>query len=217
MIQTAHMAVVARKNAGGGPPPLAAFSDDFAGTLAKWTINTGNWDINGGALRMNDGGFVDSNITFTDDTLTTTSGYFRAVRGDDASFPRFGFRYSNDDGAHYALEISNTLVGWYYYPTIGGSPTQIGGNFVTTTGIGTVIAITWELGGTGAGTRVRVWIDPTGDTPTGINDWGGAAADQLWENETGTAVNSGAYVFFGGSQGTANTNKWDNFFGGDVP
>lgn len=194
---------------GGG----ANFSDNFSGTLANWTIDAGSWDINTGQLRMVTGGFANNVITFTADTCDTTQGYMAATRGDDGSFPRFIFRYNNDDGAHYAVEISNTALGWYYYPSLGGSPTQIGTDFSTSTGIGTVVAITWT--GTGTGTIVRAWIDPGTNTPTSVSDWNGAA-DHTWTDDPATPVNSGLYVAIGGSQGTANTGRWDNFFGGDA-
>lgn len=198
-------------NTGGGGG--ANFSDNFSGTLSNWTQEAGTWDINTGQLRLTDGSFANGAIIFTADTCDTTQGYMRATRGDDGSFPRFIFRYSNDGGAHYAIEIANAECGWYYYPTVGGSPTQIGTDFSTTTGIGTVVAITWT--GTGTGTIIRVWIDPTSNTPTSVSDWDGAA-DHTWTDDPGAPVNSGLYVGIGGSQGTANTLRWDNFFGGDA-
>lgn len=207
----AQQIMLSQKIAGGGGG--AAFSDNFSGTLANWTQTAGSWDINTGQLRLVTGGFGNGVITFTADTCDTTQGYMAATRGDDGSFPRFIFRYSNDGGAHYALEISNSNIGWYYYATVGASPVQIGSNFGTSTGIGTVVACTWT--GTGTSTVVRVWIDPGANTPTSVSDWNGAA-DHTWTDDPATPVNSGLYVAIGGSQGTGNTERWDNFFGGDA-
>lgn len=193
---------------------LASFSDNFSGTLAAWTIETGTFDINAGQLRATTGGFVDNVIVYTT-PINTLSGYIKATRGDDATFPKMVFRYTNSASPFYALEINSSVVQWFRYASLGGAGTQIGSNGTLASGIGTAIGLTFT--GIGNATVLNVWLNPTGAAPTTSSLWGGAAPTVAYTNDPPSPVDSGGLVGLGGSQSAANTLKWDDFSGGDVP
>lgn len=209
---------------GGGGGSLAEFSDDFvrpdnASLGANWTEAAGDLDIFSDTLRCVTGGFAENVAIYSAEGLTTTSGYIRVTRRDDGSFPSLIFRYTNSSSAFYYLSFSNTNVSWNSRSAIGGSDTQIGSSVSITSGVGTVFAITWT--GTGSGTEIRIWANPTGgsNTPTSSSDWGGdVTPDVTFTDDPGAnAVDSGAYVGLGGYQGSANTCRFEGFFGGDTP
>lgn len=202
---------IMRPIAAGGSQTL--FTDDFSGTLAAWTLEAGGFDITGGEMRATTGGFAD-NLNIYSTAMNTTSGHVRYTRREDSAFPRIAFRFTNDASPYYAIEISNSLQGWYRYASVGGASAQIGTDFSASTAIGTVIGITWT--GTGTGTIIRMWIDTASTQHPGASaTWNGVAPDHTWSDDPASPVDSGALCGLGGGQGSANLLLYDNFSGGD--
>jgi len=202
---------------GGG---LAAFSDTFSGTAgdslgANWTEADGDADIFSGTMRLSEGSFGENFAIYSATACTTTSQYVLFTITTATGYPQIPLRYTNSSSPFYYIEFSGSSVDWWHTTGIGGTDTQINastGSVSVTDGVTIGITIT----GTGTSTEVKVWIGPDpGYDPTLPATWG--AADVTFTDNPASAVNSGPYVGLGGVQGSADSLRYDNFYGGDIP
>lgn len=210
--------IISQKITGGGGG-LVNFSDDFNradGALgSNWSVVSGAADVNTNQMRLQTGGFTENLAIYVGQTPTTVNQYAKFVRVDDASFPSIPFRWTNSGSPYYTLDFTNTDVSWTHHASLGGTATTIQ-TVGLVTGAGSVVGCLCF--GTGTSTVFRVWVTPPSDTPTSPTNWGGdTTPDAVLDNDPGSPVNTGFGCGLGGFQGTANTERFDGYFGGDVP
>lgn len=71
--------------------------------------------------------------------------------------------------------------------------------------------------GTGNGTIVRVWKNPTG-LPVSPSNWDGdVTPDITFTNDPASPIDTGLYIGFAGASGGGNGREVYGFFGGDCP
>jgi len=202
---------------GGG---LAAFSDDFdradSDSLGpNWTEADGDADIHSNTLRLSEGGFGENFPIYTGEACTTVNQYVLFVLVNAAGYPQIPLRYTNSSSPFYFLEFSGSSVDWYHKSQIGGTSTQVNavsGSISVTDGITLGMTVT----GTGNSTEVKVWTSFSGGySPSDPTTWG--AATVTFTDNPASPVDTGGYVGLGGVQGSADTLRINNFYGGDVP
>jgi hypothetical protein len=211
-------------NTSGGSP--AAFSDDFNranGALgANWTVGDGAADVETNAWRMQTGSFGDVVSVFSGTPCNTANQYVKATFGSvTTQYPALIFRYTDGSSPFYMFlfDGGNGEIQWYYYANVSSSGVQIGTPPTVAGGwnVGDEVGIT--LNGTGANTDVRIWKNCTG-LPSAADNWNGDTspdATYLTTDPAGNAVDTGTLVGLGGQQSAANSCKFDDFFGGDIP
>lgn len=203
-------------SAGGGS--LAAFSDDFnradSDSLgANWTEADGDIDIFSNTARLSEGGFGENYAIYSATSCTTVEQFVRFTMTAEGGYPSIPLRYTNSSSAFYVIEFSNTTVDWYHKSAIGGTSTQINASSGSISiSSGSVLAM--SISGTGTSTEVKVWINPTSGTVNLPSTWG--AATVTFTDNPASPVDTGGYVGLGGAQGSADTVRYDNFYGGDI-
>lgn len=203
----------------GGGGGLASFSDDFdradSDSLgANWTEADGDIDIFSNTARLSEGGFGENFAIYSATACTTVNQFVRLTIVIATGYPQIPLRYTNSSSPFYFLEFSGSSVDWYHKSQIGGTSTQINaapGSISITDG--TVIGMSVE--GTGASTVVKIWINPTSGSPDDPTSWG--AATVTFTDNPASPVDTGGYVGIGGVQGSADSLRYNNFYGGDVP
>lgn len=223
---TATVGILKTASGGGG----GNFSSDFTGTNGNpwpsdWTTLNGSMEIQSNTGRFNTGSFTNNSASFTGGTCSTIDQYQKVA------FPTFAansyykaiFRYTNSSSPFYIIQLDVNAGGieWHYAATlaafVAGTVTVIGtsGGFAPFASNDT-LAITLE--GTGNSTNFRFWKNPTGNTPTGDNNWGGASAPVTMADDPGlTVVDTGGVLGVGCEQSGANQTSIDTWFGGDTP
>lgn len=209
----------------------AAFSYDFTGTdgaewdSAKFTEVNGSVNILSNTGRFVTGGFGLDASMYTGGTCSTANQYHKltTVTVPTSSFLQLIFRYTNSSSPFYTAEIDTDTgtVAWYRWADlaafIAGSGTTIHAA-TTITGAGDAndaYGITLE--GTGTGTVLRAWLNPTADTPTSASVFGANAADLTYTDDPASPVDSGGSLGIACFQSTANGQRIDGWFGGDIP
>lgn len=227
MIQTAYMAVVARKNAGGGPPGPASYSDDFTrgdsdtlGTASgggTWTEAAGDTDIFSNTARCSTGGFA-NNFNFNSTNLGSLSGYIKVTLVAGLDYSYLAFRVTDGSSPFYVLQIDSVAACYWlrYASAADGSPAEITNGDAGTISAGDAVGITWT--GTGTGTVVSIWLRPTADSPTSVSSWDGGSdpADLVFNTDPASPVDTGQLSGFGGGQGSADTLRFAAFFSGGI-
>lgn len=209
----------ARPAAGGG---LAAFSDNFdranSTTLgANWTEDDPDLDIFSNTLRIVDGGFAQT-YAFHTTSCSTVNQYGQIEIAAEGGFPTMAFRYVNSSTEFYFMSFGAITVNWNHAASLAGAQTQINAASGTIAmSAGTILSVT--ITGTGNSTVVRVWDDvPSGTTPTSASSWNGdTTPDATFTDDPGNPVDTGFLIGIGGAQNTGNTERFDDFFGGDIP
>lgn len=190
-----------------------AISDDFSGTLAKWTprIGTG-WAITSGTLDNQTSTSTMSAIIYTDEApgsadqwakvqilnLTSTRYFGVALRFEDVASPD-GYAVTVRSGAATDTYINIVVNGAYSTDDFAGDNTS---NWVSGDYLGASIE------GQDSNIVVKIWQNPVGATPA---DWGTA---MFTHTITGTKYNTANNVGIAGYGGQSVTNVYDNFEGG---
>jgi hypothetical protein len=172
-------------------------ADDFNranGSLgAEWTEEIGNFGVVSNQAWALDEGFSRNTAVH----VTPLDGVDQSVRIKAtivaSAFPGVVFRYTDDASGHYVVDWSGASLWWSYYPDIAGTARNIINSASITFTSGDYLGIT--VIGTGAATRVRIWLDTTAAAPdAGGETWDGLAPDinQLVDGgpyaDTGTKV-----------------------------
>ena len=202
---------------------MSAFGDDFnradsTNLGANWTEASGDFEIQTNALAFvttgNARGFAIYN--------TATAGlsqYVKIAATFDAAngFALIAVRYVDASSPFYAIEFDDqvgNLVRWYGYDNATTEGAQVDSGTVAFAS-GDTFGVT--VTGTGTGTELRVWLNPTGDAPSSVSVWGGAGPGLTLTADPPTAADTGLLVGVGGHCAAADDLVMDNFFGGDVP
>ena len=202
-----------------------SFSDNFDradndSLGANWTEVVGDCDI---LSNVFDCATADSNniAYYSGIACSTVSQYICAtVLGASTSASKlFIFRHT-PTGTAYVInfEMWNEVM-WYKAPTLGGTWTQIGVTLALTVDHVDKFGITVD--GTGANTDIRIWRNPTANTPISATEWdsGDTTPDASWTTTDpgANAVDTGGYLGLGGYKDGANINQLEGFYGGDIP
>lgn len=208
---------VAATFAGASAP--SSISDDFnrsdSGSLgANWTDETGGFSIASNQAQAELESFTRNTSVHV--TGAGNVGHYVRIKAtiSSSAFPGVVFRYTDSSSAHYVVDWSTTQIWWSYYPDISGTARNIiNGQAITFTS-GNHLGVT--VIGTGAATRVRIWLNTTASAPdAGGTTWDSAAPDinQLVDAgpyaDTGTKV--GIAQWWNTPSGTATI---DNFSAG---
>lgn len=200
-------------SAGGG---LAAFSDDFNradGTSigADYTELVGTaWAIYSNHLESQAGGFTWTGIVNSGNPVNTVNQYGKVSVADPSgiAWMSFIFRYTNSSSAFYEVVFDTNLaeIRWRHWTAVGGTATTIA-TTAHTVSYPETFGVT--VTGTGTGTVVKVWIDPTG-LPSG---WG--AATYTFTDDPASAVDTGLICGLGAASST--NPIFDDWYWGDAP
>lgn len=184
---------------------------------SNWTEPQGDIDTVSGNAVVQTTGFVDA-YAIHSTSLSGVDQYAKVTSGTaDFQYPFIVLRYTNSSSGHYIFYIDgpNGTLDWSYKPSVSGSSSLIsasgslGGQILSSNSVG----ITLE--GTGTNTTVRIWRNPSGDAPTSTSLWGGSSPAVTLTTDPATAVDTGSYIGFGGTQGTAGQIIVTAFSGGD--
>jgi hypothetical protein len=213
---------------GGGAVNL---SYDFTGAdNAEWNTATftevdGNVNILSNEGRFVEGGF-DSILVVTDTPTSTIDQYQRFVLKTipGNSYLQAVFRYTDSSSPFYVvqIDIGNSFAGWYRYANLSdyqaGTSSTIKSDVALPASLVANEPVAITLTGTGTSTVVRIWRNPTGNTPTAANNWGGDTTPDLeFTDDPASAVNTGGVMGLGIYQNTANAQRIDDWYAGDVP
>lgn len=189
----------------GAPVGPVTISDDFSGTLANWTIETGSWNIASGELSNGSSNGVLSHNT----DIKSINQYVLVkyvIRDYSGAYLRFDGNLSNY--AYAVRGISSGAVEWRY--CLGSSCTTIESTGVLDVGEGDYIGA--FASGTGTNTTVDAWN--FGNTPPANPDdpstWG--APDFTFTADPANPADTGTYI--GLYSGNAGLGIFDNFYGG---
>jgi hypothetical protein len=184
-----------------------AFSDDFSGTLANWTQDSGSWSIGSGTLLQGSSDWTNDWIHHNT-PCTTINQYVKFKHTDgNGGFTGVRLRAGASGTGGYVVEFRQS---WGSFQWEGGDIAMPGG-----IASGDVFGIT--ITGTGDNTVVRVWKNPTG-LPTSAANWNGDSTPDIeFTNNPSSPVDTGLYVGFRGRGLIASGQVIDDFFGGDCP
>lgn len=155
-------------------------TDDFNranGSLgADWTEEIGNFGVVSNQAWALDESFS-RNTAVHVTPLDGVDHYVRIRAHISASaYPGVVFRYVDDASGHYVVDWDEDQIYWSYYPDIGGAARNIINGAAIAFTSGNYVGIT--VIGTGAATRVRIWLDTTAAAPdAGGTTWDSAAPD----------------------------------------
>lgn len=137
--------------------------DDWTQNVGTWTLDTTNDELDS----PSDYGA----IIYHDTQITTIQGWAKVQFPDEQYYPKIMFRIPGTTGNAYALKMHhNGAWSWEAVATASGSVlSTIDTTSTMTMAADDYVAIAWE--GTEDGATLRVWKNPTGDTPC---DWGTA-------------------------------------------
>ncbi len=202
-------------------------SDDFdrpnnVSLSSNWTEAYSDQGILSNKLALTTSEYVKNLAIFSGSATASTDQYVKAAVYSTVAggYPEMVFRYTNSLSSYYAIEfnVDGDTALWRRYATASGVPDNISASTAMTITSGDVFGIT--VSGTGTNTVVRVWRNPTGNSPNSATDWGGdSSPDLTFIDDPATPVNSGTYAGVGGymDYGAANGSiSFDNFFTGDV-
>ncbi len=205
------------------------FSDAFAGTLGNWTQDqdSPNWTITGGDELQHDpsGGWTEGVIRYSNQSTGEQIQYAKID-------PTYYYQTSNEiglvlrseasTGYKYTLTLSyNGALTWNRRSWDLTGSDQIDQETGTGLSQGDTIAVTVQ--GTGTSTEVKVWANPTNDTPYDKDNWDGASDAADYTLTDGSSVlasnpaDDGQFVgCYSYSDSSGGANRMDNFFGGGI-
>lgn len=217
----AQIIIIMKKPSGGGAP--AAFSDNFdradsADLGANWTQSAGAMAIFSNGLRQSTASY--GRIFTIYNTPTTTVQQYIKVQfvNDGGEYPGIVLRYQDGSSGFYALYHDPSAVWeWSHYAGVGGSSTLIGTVDTGTFTDGDTYGIT--IAGVGASTVIRIWKNPTANTPVSATEWdsGDTTPEGTLADDPSSAADVGTLVGLTAAAGSANAVRLDSFFGGDAP
>lgn len=183
---------------------------------ANWTEQATDIDIASNKASVPDLASVVPAIATHNTPLSTVNQYARAViqRGTLFSGPQFIFRFTDSSSAFYTVAFDVNGTTWKHYTAVGGTISTVGNN-ATPPASGDTVGIT--ITGAGNSTVVRVWYNPTGNTPDSATSWGGdATPDVTLSDDPASPVNTGNIIGIGAVNNNGDTVTIDDFFGGDL-
>lgn len=220
VIPGAIMRTIATSGGGG-----VSFSDDFnradsTNLGANWSEVAGDAGINSNQLRFSTGSFTDIWVIWVGQDCSTITQYGKITMTTQpgASWFRFVFRYVNSVSEFYVVELntSNGDLSWQHWTAVGGVSTELETGTIGSVAVNDTFAVT--VTGTGNGTVIRCWKNPTGNAPdAGGTTWGSAAPTDSMSNDPADPVDSGLKIGVGNTQSGADSQSMDAFFAGDVP
>lgn len=207
---------------------MADFSDNFNradndSLGSDWTEVVGDTDIVSNQMSFRTTGW-DPIAVVHNTACSTVNQYMKVTFPSPAGYPVFILRYTNSSSHYYgiAFETLNSADAiWKHYSStseIGAPATTIASGDVGSFTAGDSLGIT--ITGTGNDTVIRLWKNPTANTPISASEWdsGDTSPEVTFTTDPGTnAVDSGSYLGIHGAQSTAGTLVFDNFYGGDIP
>lgn len=191
-------------------------SDAFGGTLTAWTeITSGGftsgWSISGGYVKYsatgsNKAGCLLHNTECTDATQwakvkIVTIGVYGA--------PAIVLRYNNTS-SYYAVEPGGDGKVYWWGPTYADEIANSPLSFANGDSIGVTVT------GTGNATTVRVWKNPTGNSPDSVSLWGGASPGVTFTNDPSTGADGGKKCGVAGFMNETNYFQGDDWYFGDI-
>jgi len=183
---------------------------------SDWSEDNGDTDISSNQAIATTGSWARVAIIWTADTIDDDQ-YVKATltRMDGSDYPFIILRYTDSSSEMYRLQVSGANTYWSRCATLTGS---CGSDIETST------AVTWSatdevavtIEGTGDDTVIRVWENPTNDTPAQVDGWdnGSDTADITFTTNPSDPVDTGSYVGLARNDGDA-SGGWDDFFAGD--
>jgi len=215
-------ASLATEASGGG----GGFSDDF--NRADGDSLGGNWteigDVDIASNAANSPQTFDNNLrgaAYTATSCGSVNQYVKVTLTSNNSggnvAPGVLLRYTDASSPCYNVRfaIASDIARWNRLatPTPTGTDAAVD-NDQLTVAPGDVVGIT--IGGTGASTVVRIWVNPTG-LPSAVDNWDGDTTPSLSLTvDPGTPVDTGNYVGICGL-GSLGVLEWDDFYGGGLP
>ena len=206
---------------------MASFSDNFNrsdGAIgANWTNATGGIAILSNQARLTADSFAQNVGVYTGTACATVNQYAKmtlALVGAGSFYPCLMFRYTDADSPLYAVYFwpAEDKAEWCHKTNAAdGSPTVIDSVSASGLTVGLTDTVAATIEGTGNDTTVRIWVNPTGDTPTSASVWGGSGPNLTFTANPASAVDTGSYVAIGGETNDPVNSLVDNFFGGDIP
>ena len=191
------------------PPagPTQVGYDDFAGDLTKWTQFVGTWTATSGQLQSASTGFII--IGYDDADCSTANGYAKLSLVDFRNETSIYFRAGGDPVRYYYIKFSAVGTEWF------DSDDDSIETSATTWANTDVAGITWT--GTGDNTVIRIWKNPTGNTPDSATSWGSDTTPDIsfTANPGANAVDSGGGT---GISATVDSGTLilDNYYFGDL-
>jgi hypothetical protein len=206
---------------GGG---LIDITEDFTGAdgsnlSANWTEAAGDWNIFSNGARQVSGSYASCFAVYTGTSTSTIKQYGRITfPNSSGEYAGLIFRYVDSSSPFYAIYVDqNALWSWEVYPTAAGSGTEIQNGDAGTFTAGDTWGVTIE--GTGSSTRVRIWKNPVAAKPISVSEWdsGDTTPELDFQNDPGTAADTGKQIGICGFSNSANNIRLDTFRAGDAP
>lgn len=229
----ADLARMSVTTVGGGVPAAApsgaAFSDNFNradndSLGSNWTEAVGDADIASNALYFATGGWDPVLVSHNTSTNTVNQYVKISIPVANETYGQVVFRYTNSSTHFYTVAFNTPFSCEIEWRHVAGS-TGIGAENTIGTSVdmgscsnGDSFGIT--ITGTGDDTVVRVWHNPTANTPVSASEWdsGDTTPDASWTTNPGAnAVDTGNKVGFAGIQNSAGEITFDSFYAGDIP
>lgn len=226
--------VVVGQGGSASAPAGQTFQEDWNCTNSDspscdltWTEDAQDWDIVSNQIALATGGYEYGSLRLSTDT-DTVNQYVKVTMGpstDLAVYPSLAIRYAGTTNPFYKIFLS----GYYGDMTIERcdnlagletctslSPTCSGACSECDCG---TAPITFGVTITGTSTTIiRVWINPTANTPVSATEWdSGDTTPDMIATTSSSPITTQKGVALVGFAGTANQATWDNFFGGDLP
>ena len=221
-----HGSISARMAAGGGGGGGNAFSDAFASDLANWTVDAGaGWSIVSGRLRYAPGTAYTLNLIRYSSTTTGSATQYAKVTmpfyTQAANSLGVMLRCQASSGYRYLVYAYNGTLVWSRITWDLSSETEIDSETMSFT-TGNSLGVTIQ--GTGVNTVVKVWLNPTANTPVNADNWDSASDPADYTLTDGGSLlttnnaNSGQYAglvsYIDSSSG--GYNEYDDFYGGGL-
>ena len=196
-------------------------SDSLGG---NWTEQVGDADIVSNAMSFQTAGWDKIVAIYSGTATDTANQYIKVNLAYSAPYPAIILRYTNSSSPYYVIQastVSSCEFIWAYYPdATTGSGTDIGASADAGTCSDPTSTIGVTITGTGDNTVVRIWNNPTANTPVSASEWdsGDSTPDITWTDNPGVnAVNTGGYVGVQGIQESAGNIVFYDFYAGDAP
>lgn len=196
---------------------MATFSDNFdradsTDLGSNWTETLGNSTITSNALVLAP---LDADVDniYTGATFATTEQYLKVTITWSATgtYPWATLRSNAGGTVAYLIVFKPTegVIEWF-----GGGSIQTATSVTLNSGDSYGITIS----GTGNDTVVRIWLNPTGDSPSAADTWGGdSSPDWTFTNNPGSPVDGGAGTYAGlGGYVDDGVTSFNDFFAGDI-
>lgn len=182
---------------GGGLPVHDPFTGTDGSPGANWTVNAGDADRVSDELAFITPDFGLIHLTHAT-PVSGLSGFAKYTLkeggGSSNKFPGVVFRYTNSSSPYYTAQVAcDGNYFWSRYASVGGVETQIAtGSLGSSIADDDSVGVTWT--GTGTGTIVRIWKNPSGNAPSNLSTWGGASATVELTDDPASPVDSGTTV-----------------------